>query len=51
MEFDWYRNGGKNVLYWHWSPEYEWEMNFPLQGYNECLMAYILGASSPRNPG
>ena len=47
MEFDWYRNGGKNVLYWHWSPEYEWEMNFPLQGYNECLMAYILGASSP----
>lgn len=47
MEFDWYRNGGKNVLYWHWSPEYEWEMNFPLEGYNECLMAYILGASSP----
>ena len=47
MEFDWYRNGGKNVLYWHWSPEYGWEMNFPLEGYNECLMAYILGASSP----
>lgn len=47
MEFDWYRNGGKNVLYWHWSPEYEWEMNFPLEGYNECLMAYILGVSSP----
>lgn len=47
MEFDWYRNGGKNVLYWHWSPEYEWEMNFPLEGYNECLMTYILGASSP----
>jgi len=47
MEFDWYRNGGQNVLYWHWSPNYGWEMNFPLQGYNECLMAYILGASSP----
>lgn len=46
MEFDWYRNGDKNVLYWHWSPEYAWEMNFPLEGYNECLMAYILGASS-----
>ena len=45
MEFDWYCNGGKNVLYWHWSPEYEWEMNFPMEGYNECLMAYILGAS------
>lgn len=47
MEFDWYRNGGKNVLYWHWSPEYNWEMNFPLEGYNECLITYILGAASP----
>lgn len=47
MEFDWYRNGGKNVLYWHWSPNYGWEMNFPLEGYNECLITYILAASSP----
>lgn len=47
MEYDWYRNGGKNVIYWHWSPDYGWDMNFPLQGYNECLIAYILGASSP----
>ena len=21
VEFDWYRNGGQNVLYWHWSPD------------------------------
>lgn len=47
MEFDWYTKGGEDVLYWHWSPEYEWEMNFPLEGYNECLITYILGASSP----
>ncbi len=47
MEYDWYRNGGKDVLYWHWSPDYAWQMNFPLEGYNECLIAYILGASSP----
>jgi hypothetical protein len=46
VEFDWYRNG-KNVLYWHWSPNYNWEMNFPVTGYNECLIMYILGASSP----
>ncbi len=46
MEWDWYLNG-KDVLYWHWSPEYQWEMNFPLEGYNECLIAYILAASSP----
>ena len=46
VEYDWYRNG-KNVLYWHWSPDYNWEMNFPVHGYNECLILYILGASSP----
>jgi hypothetical protein len=46
VEFDWYRNG-KNVLYWHWSPKYGWDMNFAVTGYNECLIMYILAASSP----
>ena len=46
VEFDWYRNG-KNVLYWHWSPEYNWRKNFPVHGYNECLIMYVLAASSP----
>ncbi len=46
IEFDWYRNG-KNVLYWHWSPDYQWKMNFPVEGYNECLIVYVLAASSP----
>src|SRR5690554_3015055 len=49
MEWDWYLNG-EDVLYWHWSPAYGWEMNFPLQGYNECLITYILAASSPTYP-
>ncbi len=46
VEFDWFRNG-QNVLYWHWSPNYKWEMNFPVHGYNECLIMYVLAASSP----
>ena len=46
MEWDWYLNG-QDVLYWHWSPDYDWQMNFPLEGYNECLITYILAASSP----
>lgn len=45
-DFSWYRNG-KDVLYWHWSPEYGWQMNFPVRGYNECLIMYVLAASSP----
>ncbi len=46
VEFDWYRNG-QNVLYWHWSPEHAWRMNFAVRGYNECLIMYVLAASSP----
>ncbi len=46
VEWDWYTKG-EDVLYWHWSPEYEWEMNFPVGGYNECLIMYVLAASSP----
>lgn len=47
VEWDWYRWGGQNVLYWHWSPDYGWEMDFPLEGYNEVLITYVLAASSP----
>jgi hypothetical protein len=47
VEWDWYRNGNQNVLYWHWSPNYNWEMNHKIQGWNECLITYIMAASSP----
>jgi hypothetical protein len=49
VEWSWYQNG-KPALYWHWSPDYNWEMNFAIEGYNECLIAYVLGASSPTYP-
>ena len=50
VEWDWYTRGGEKVLYWHWSPNYGWDMNFPVGGYNECLIMYILAASSPTHP-
>src|SRR5678810_1502831 len=40
VEFDWFRNR-KNILYWHWSPEYDWQINNRVVGYNECLIMYI----------
>jgi len=46
VEFDWYTNG-QNVLFWHWSPNVGWAMNFPVRGWNECLIMYILAAASP----
>ena len=50
VEWNWYTKGGEDVLYWHWSPDYGWDMNFPVGGYNECLVMYILAASSPTYP-
>jgi len=46
-DWHWNTRGGQNVLYWHWSPDYGWAMNFPIHGYNECLITYVLAASSP----
>ncbi|WP_047418335.1 glucoamylase family protein [Cellulophaga sp. Hel_I_12] len=46
VDFTWYTKG-ENTLYWHWSPNYGWEMNFPVGGYNEALIMYVLGAASP----
>lgn len=46
VDWNWHRNS-QNVLFWHWSPNHSWEMNFPIRGYNECLITYILAASSP----
>jgi hypothetical protein len=49
-EWSWFRKNGENVLYWHWSPTDGWDMNHKVQGYNECLIYYILAASSPTYP-
>jgi len=47
VEWDWYRKDNGNVLYWHWSPNYNWDMNMPVRGWNEALITYVLAAASP----
>ncbi|MCR9013964.1 glucoamylase family protein [Aquiflexum gelatinilyticum] len=47
MQWNFHTKNGENKLYWHWSPNFGWEMNFPLEGYNECLITYVLAAASP----
>jgi hypothetical protein len=47
VEWDWFRQNGKKVLYWNWSPDFGWAVNVPVQGWNECLITYVLAASSP----
>ena len=46
VEWDWFRQGGKNVLFWNWSPQFNWAVNVPVQGWNETLITYVLAASS-----
>lgn len=46
VEWNWFRQNNQNVLYWHWNPTYNWEMNFPVRGWNEALITYVLAASS-----
>lgn len=44
--WNWHTNGG-NKLFWHWSPNNNFDMNFPVWGWDECLITYIMSASSP----
>ncbi|GAB4518001.1 MAG: glucoamylase family protein [Allomuricauda sp.] len=46
VEWDWYTQN-QNVLYWHWSPNHGFDINLPLKGYNEVLIAYVMAAASP----
>lgn len=50
VEWDFYSRDNSGVLYWHWSPEYAWKMNFPIRGYNEALIVYLLAIASPTHP-
>ncbi|MDP1844775.1 MAG: glucoamylase family protein [Sediminibacterium sp.] len=46
VEWNWFRQSNQDVLYWHWSPNFNWEMNHKIDGWNECLITYLLAASS-----
>jgi hypothetical protein len=50
IEWNWFTRDGQQVLYWHWSPNNGWAMNFPVRGFNECLIMYILAASAEQYP-
>ena len=47
VNWNWYRQYGQNVLYWHWSPNYLFAKNMKITGWNEALITYIMAASSP----
>ena len=48
VEWDWYaREFNGNALLWHWSPQWSWQLHHKLTGFNETMIAYLLGIASP----
>ena len=48
VEWDWYRGSDPgDYLYWHWSPEWKWQIQHRLIGFNEVMITYLLAMSSP----
>jgi hypothetical protein len=50
VEWSWYTQGGRAVLFWHWSANNGWAMDHEIRGWNECLITYVLAAASRRYP-
>ena len=49
VEWDWYARDARKVLYWHWSPSKGGALDLEIRGWNECLITYVLAASSLRH--
>lgn len=49
-EWNWYTQGGRPVLAWHWSPNNGFSLGLEIRGWNECLVTYLLATASPSYP-
>jgi hypothetical protein len=51
VEWSWYRQQSRSeVLYWHWSANHGWTIDHAIQGYDECMIVYLLAIASPTHP-
>jgi len=51
VEWDWFLGGDNGeTMIWHWSPNYGFEKNHKVRGYNETMIVYLLGIASPTHP-
>jgi hypothetical protein len=48
-DWNWHTKNDNKLLYWHWSPANDFDMNFPVYGWDEALITYIVAASSPNH--
>lgn len=50
VEWSWHARDDRKVLTWHWSPRNGFVLDHEVRGWNECLITYVLAASSPTYP-
>jgi len=51
IEWEWFTRGQHGgPIYWHWSPDYGWDKEHPVRGFNEAAILYILAMASPTHP-
>ena len=50
VDWAWFADRKDGGLYWHWSPVNRFGLGMKIQGFNECLIAYILALGSPTHP-
>ena len=52
VEWDWFaqEKNGHPCLFWHWSPQFGWQKNHAISGFNECQIIYVLALASPTHP-
>jgi hypothetical protein len=48
VEWNWHRQTPtSHFLYWHWSPQWAYQIHHPLIGWNEVMITYLLSIASP----
>ncbi|WP_109489245.1 glucoamylase family protein [Occallatibacter savannae] len=48
VEWNWHRQTPtSDFLYWHWSPQWAYQIHHPLIGWNEVMITYLLSMASP----
>lgn len=50
VEWSWHARDDRKVLTWHWSARNGFVLDHEVRGWNECLITYVLAASSPTYP-
>jgi hypothetical protein len=51
VEWDWFRmKPNSDFLHWHWSPQWGFQIQHPLIGFNETLATYLFAIASPTHP-